>query len=210
MAKFNMFAQTNARDITKQIRTRFQDFRKLGDEYAKTVADVFVEKAKQRLSDSGYNVGGLVDNIYSQRTSGYGNYRIGIKPNKDKEVMFYLEYGTGYVGKENPHPLSAEENWDYTINEGADWYFDTTNGYQDIYSIDAFVPRGRNKLGENVGTKGWFYRDKKTGQLRATSGLKAVAYMYDTMQDIDNVKAEAQRRLGNGKQSVSRRRIIRK
>lgn len=212
--QFRMFVGTNAKsvltDVAKTLRT---EMRKYMDEYARTVAEIFVEDAKERLRNSGYNnVSRLAENIFYQRSVGYGNYRIGIKENEDKETMFYLEFGTGFVGEENPHEKASEVGWEYAINRDATFfngmpmYFDLTKpmGQQGLYSIDAPTPD------PSKGERGWIYRDEQTGTLVATSGLKAVSYIYDTLKDIENIKKKAKERMNNGKQPVSRRRIVRK
>lgn len=192
----NIFAKVSA-----ELRTRIRTY---GDEYARTVAEIFVDRARQKLVSAYPNTSKLTDNIFFQRSVGYGNYRIGLKNNDTKDVMFYLEFGTGIVGRENPHPEARAYGWEYAINEDKVFqglggqelpmYFDLTKpvGQQGLYSLNAPTPDPAK------GVKGWIYKTP-TGNLVATSGLKAVRYIYDTLQEIDDIKAEAERRLKDGK-----------
>ena len=213
--QFRMFVGTNAKSVLTEVsKTLRIEMKKYLNEYARTVAEIFVEDAKKRLKASGYNNSEkLAENIFFQRSVGYGNYRIGIKgDNETKEVMFYLEFGTGFVGRDNPHDMASEVGWEYAINEnavdsqGKPIYFDLTKpkGQQGLNSFYAPTPDPKK------GMKGWIYKDKETGALVATSGLKAVSYIWDTFKDIENIKKKAKERMNNGKQPVPRRRIVRK
>ena len=62
------------------------------------------------------------------------------------EDVAYIEFGTGYVGENNPYPdeiVLNEAGWDYDVNEH--------------------------------GPAGWIYRSKDTGQYRHSRGMKPEA-----------------------------------
>jgi hypothetical protein len=91
------------------------------------------------------------------------------------EYAFYVEFGTGVVGSENPHP---NPNWGYLESSK------TFNGYD---------------LNDH-GYDGWNYIDSKTGKLGWTAGQVSRPFMYNTWkyarQSINNVYRKHARRLG--------------
>ena len=187
----NYFEITTSENIPKLASKILTDVRTMGDRFARTVAEIFVERAQEKLASAYPNTSKLIGNIYFQRTSGYANYRIGFKPNKEKEIMFYLEFGTGLVGEANPHPKADEFDWFYVENpvsqqENGPWVYRDGEPY------------------------GWYYFDEQLGTVRFTRGLKAVRFMWDTMQEMDEIKLEAKRRMKDVKPTLPRRRIIRK
>ena len=98
-----------------------------------------------------------------------------ISPKTQKEIMYFLEFGTGIVGLDNPHPKANQVGWEYIVNPEN---LAGNSGYN-----KDLVPSGYNSLGEYVGYEGWYYYDPETGELQFTSGLKAVSYIYDTMRE---------------------------
>lgn len=44
---------------------------------------------------------------------------------------FYVEYGTGIVGAENPHPEAGEARWQYDVNHHGTggWWYPSENGW---------------------------------------------------------------------------------
>lgn len=181
----NIFAKVSA-----ELRTRIRTY---GDLYARTVAEIFVEHAKQKLAAAYPNTGRLTENIFFQRSVGYGNYRIGVKNNDEKEVMFYLEFGTGIVGRNNPHPDADEFAWFYVEDpREIRWNYDQ-------YGYKYKDPNSGSWVYKDGQPYGWYYYDNELGEVRFTRGLKAVRYIYDTYLEIDDIKKEAERRLKNGK-----------
>ena len=84
----NYFEITTSENIPKFASQLLTDVRTMGDRFARTVAEIFVERAQEKLSSAYPNTSKLIGNIYFQRTAGYANYRIGFKPNKEKENRF--------------------------------------------------------------------------------------------------------------------------
>ena len=190
----NKYSRTSIRTNAQQVLTDISNMiRKIKDEtenISENVARQVADEARTRLQDSGYNAGNYVGNIEWRKDSDKDYYTVGFKDNKDRDVMYYLEYGTGFVGEANPHPEAGNNHWEYAINQdattnfGKPLYFDMTKpvGQQGLYSIDAPTPQ--------AGTKGWIFRDED-GQLVATSGLRAVSYMYNTYKNADEIKRRA-------------------
>lgn len=180
-------ATSNGSQVIKNITRRFQQLDQYGERLVEEIAKVFVEEAQKRLWASGYDVGDLLNNIYCQ-PYGKNKWRVGIKNNDEKPIMYFLEFGTGLVGADNPHPSASELGWQYIVHPEN---IVPTNGQ----NYDSYVrPSGFNSLGEYVGMEGWYYYDENN-ELRFTSGLKAVAYIYDTIKDLDTVKKIALERV---------------
>lgn len=180
-------ATSNGSQLIKNLTKRFQQLDQYGERLVEEISKVFVEEAQKRLWASGYDVGGLLNNIYCQ-PYGKNKWRVGIKNNSEKPIMYFLEFGTGLVGADNPHPDASKYGWQYIVHPEN---IVPTNGQ----NYDSYVvPSGFNSLGEYVGMEGWYYYDENN-QLRFTSGLHAVAYIYDTIKDFDTVKKIALERV---------------
>lgn len=173
---------TNGPKVISAITDRLRNLPALSGQFVEMVANIFVERAQEKLLSSGYkDVAKFANNIYVRK---YANnrYSVRIRDNQDKPIMFFLEFGTGFVGdgsmpapnnagKYAPHPLSDEFGWEYAI------------GPNIVYSTR-----------EN-GKDGWYYFDENTGKVRFTSGLRAVGYLYDTIQEIPDIIEEVKRRI---------------
>lgn len=204
MARSNYFEITTSGNLPALASSILREVRTLGDTYARTVAEIFVERAKAKLAMAYPNTSNLTDNIFYQRAVGYGNYRIGLRENEEKEVMFYLEFGTGLVGEQNPHPQANEFDWFYVEDpKQIEW---TDSG---LYTQKKKKKDSGSWVYKDGEPYGWYYFDKKLGTIRFTRGLKAVRYMWDTLQEMDDIKAEAERRMKNVKSTLPRHRIVR-
>lgn len=180
-------ATSNGKNLIKHITKRIREIDSYGDRLLEEVCKIFVQQAQSRLIDSGYNVGSLIKNIYYQKY-GKNKYRVGIRNNNQKAIMYFLEFGTGIVGDNDPHEMANEVGWEYIIHPEN---LASNTGYK--YPL----PTGYNSLNEYVGLNGWYYTDPSTGQLKFTSGLKAVSYLYDTFREDSMAKIieTAKRRL---------------
>ena len=176
-------AKTNAQKVIDSLKRKIKRLDQYGERLLEQVCILFVEKARQRLLDSGYDVKKLLKNIW-YRKYGNGKYRVGIRNNNEKEIMYFLEFGTGIVGMRDPHPKANDIGWEYLVNPEI---LASNSGY-----IPDLMPSGINSLGEYVGYDGWYYLDPKTNQLQFTSGLHAVSYLYDTMKlDMPDIIKQA-------------------
>lgn len=180
-------ATTNGVGVINKITKELQRVVSIVDPLCEMVARIIVERAQEKLIASGYqNTGAYADNIVAYRTKG-GYWRVGIKENSDKPLMYLLEFGTGLVGdgtipdpqgrmsKYQPHPLADDVGWEYAIGE--------------------HIRYSQNPEGAD----GWYYFDSDQLRFRFTSGLRGIAYLYDTIQEIPEIITEARRRLDNGK-----------
>lgn len=204
MSKY--FEITTSGNIPYKISHMINEIKKISDKYVRTVAEIFVERAKEKLINTydEYNTAHLAENIYCQRARGQGNYRVGLKSNDKKEIMFYLEFGTGVVGKANPHQSTVKKNDNGEIINEFDWYY-VERPKKIEWDYDKFTGIRRKKDGSGSWVYkdgkpyGWYFFDKKLGRINFTSGLKAISYMYNTLLELDDIKLEAERRIKNGK-----------
>ncbi len=171
---------SNGQQVLSKITKRLQKIVSIADDLARTVAEIFVERAKRNLIDFGRennysNMAHYADNIYVHKYKN-NNYRVGIKENSDKPVMFLLEFGTGLVGKDGVHDIEGFAR--FATENG--WQYATT---QSTYSY--------NKRFDNWG---WWFFDEKTNKFVFTSGLYPVAYLFRTINELPDIIKEARRR----------------
>ena len=57
-------ATSNGSQLIKNLTKRFQQLDQYGERLVEEISKVFVEEAQKRLWASGYDVGGLLNNIY--------------------------------------------------------------------------------------------------------------------------------------------------
>lgn len=103
------------------------------------------------------------------------------QPKYDNYIMYFFEYGTGFVGQQSEQNPDKPPNWLFTVNKGEYWY--------DIVTSD-----GKEK-------EGWYFNyrpnhfiqeediidEKKTNTVVFTSGIKPVMYIYKTKQEINTL-----------------------
>lgn len=179
-------ATTNAKKVISNLTKKVRQLDKYGEKLLEQVCILFVQRAKERLLESGYDVRSLLKNIW-YRPYGNNKYRIAIRDNNQKEIMYFLEFGTGIVGEDNPHEKAAEYGWEYNVNNRA----------EDWASEEHYFPTGYNSQGEFVGFRGWWYIDPTTKSMSFTSGLKAVSYIYDTIKfDMPDIIKQAKEMIG--------------
>ena len=169
---------TNAQQVLANISNKIRGVIAETDNVTEKVARDFAIEARNKLANSGYTTAHLVDNIEWTKRSGKGYYTVGFRDNEDKSTMYYLEYGTGFVGdgsmpdpKGNvgqPHPEADKVGWEYAVG-------------QEIKYAET-----------DEGKDGWFY-EKSPNEWKFTSGLRAVAYMYNTFQDAEQIVDRAVR-----------------
>lgn len=188
---------TNAKKVLDNISNMIRGIKDEAENLSEWSARELVYAARENLINSGYNVTQYTDNIVWEEQRKKQYFTVSIKDNSDKDIMYYLEYGTGFVGKEKPHEWADKAHWEYAINEGADWYFDIDNPatFSNRHNLGT---TSYNKLGEEVGDKGWFYKDKH-GRLRVTSGLKSVAYLYNAFDKFNDPNGPYEKALARTK-----------
>lgn len=177
-------------NITKRLKKQIAT---LSGEFVKRVAETFVERARQKLIDTNYNeTEHYAKNIVVKKYS-YNNYRVGIEQNSEKPIMYFLEFGTGLVGKEGSEDFvnlvegkTLKEfaegiGWQYAVNE--------ENYFSPIPDNPTAKPYGEQNI------NGWIYYDEKKGRKRFTSGLYPVAYLYDTINEIPEIIQKVKKEL---------------
>lgn len=180
MSRFNFefYMSDNIPQFRKYLNKVISMYDKYADTILEEICERIVDEARTNLIYSGYDVEGLLDNITYQKY-GENKYRVGVRNNHEKDIMYFLEFGTGIVGQDRPHPMADEIGWDYV-----------TNPDNMVFNEKA---SGINSIGQFVGSVGWWYEvddpskahsyNKKTGKYYAfTSGLKAVRYLYDAIK----------------------------
>lgn len=168
MPNVNIKVNTNIPKFRKYLNKVISNYDKYYDTILEDICKEIVYQAKERLILSGYNVSVLLDNI-TYRKYGKNKYRVGIKSNKEKDIMYFLEFGTGIIGKENPHPQAKDINWNYISNPENIVYNPNSSGI--------------NSIGDYVGQEGWFYFDNEKQKYVFTSGLRPIRYFYDTINE---------------------------
>lgn len=184
-------ALTNGKQVIANLSKRTKELAEKNDALALAIATKLAERAKTNLE---YNFGSPVanksyetkrfkENIYVHKYRN-NSYRVAIRNNSEKPIMYLLEFGTGIVGKENPHDLAKEFGWEYAINE--DDYID----FAEVKGESA--TKSYNSLKDQEKT-GWIFFDEKQNKKVFTSGLYPISYMYDALQDIDEIAEEAKK-----------------
>lgn len=185
-------ALSNGKQIIANLSKRTKQLANKSDQLALSIATKLAERARNHLYDdagnlnrknSYYDVERFLKNIYVHKYRN-NSYRVAIRNNSEKPIMYLLEFGTGIVGKNDPHERAKEFGWEYAINR---------DNYIDPY--ESFGDDGINSL-EEPDLKGWVFFDEKENRKVFTSGLFPVSYMNSALQEIDEVVAEARQEVG--------------
>lgn len=86
----------------------------------------FIQKLEEKLVDNMSNYGvASVANVTSITTDRLSD---GVIIYLNNDILMYLEYGTGIVGEENPHPKASKDGWIYDVNDHNEegWWYPTT------------------------------------------------------------------------------------
>lgn len=178
-------------DLKKQIqewkRSAIQQVEQFSDSFVDVLGELFAERARNNLLSVGYNVEKYATkyNIYYDP---YLKQVVVRKPigSSEPDIMWYLEFGTGITGKNNPHPEAAQNGWLYAINEntvkeaGSPWarvdgklgWFFSTKGNEEGKSRDPYLAEEDNTNFKNK---------------VLTSGIPPARYIYNTMLQIDEL-----------------------
>ena len=109
----------DAIDEIKQYKKELNDIVKL---LIKELVDKGVEIAKAQVRD----LGAVYTGELEESITGYFNEELGVGIIRtDCPYAVYVEFGTGIVGENNPHPEPIE-GWQYDINQHGEkgwWYF---------------------------------------------------------------------------------------
>lgn len=200
-----------AGNLVAQMKEFQKAVEKASSRYIELIAEVFVERAREKLGKFYPSATKFASYISSQRNAGRQSVQVRFYAGDDLPIMYYLEFGTGIRGGENPHEglndgfLNMNIKWTYgeptdnNIYPNGPW-FDLTKDKAWETGWDFNWTPSRNK--------GWVYKDQN-GRYKVTSGLVPTQYLYDTYKEMEAIKAEAKRRL-NSEQTLPRRRLIRR
>lgn len=107
------------------------------DRYTKKGYDRAIDEASNAIEDKAFDRFEELANVYGigdseiMGTMSVTRIKHGFKMGFDSPYAQFVEYGTGIVGKENPHPDA--EGWIYQTNGRDGWFF----GYASLNEGDA-------------------------------------------------------------------------
>lgn len=146
------------------------------------IAKAFVARARKRL------IAYTGQKRYSyyikavKEEDGHWSVRLN-QPKYDPDIMYFLEYGTGFVGRESEQNPDKPSSWQYTINYGADWY-----GVMDINGSEVEGWYFNYQPNHFVQEEDGGYTNKRTQQrVIFTRGIKPVMYIYKTKIEIQDL-----------------------
>ena len=166
--------------LLANLQSKIETFDDMSKRLSEMLAKAFVARARKRLiaftGDKRYS--------YYIKAIKNGDNRWSViirKPKYDPYIMYFFEYGTGFVGQQSEQNPDKPADWLFTINKGEYWYDTVTIG-------------GSEK-------EGWYFNykpnhfvqeddvifEKTTNQVVFTSGIKPVMYLYKTKQEINTL-----------------------
>lgn len=163
-------------NIIKNLQKRISVFEDMSDNLAELLAKAFVARARKRL----LNFTGQKRYSYYINAvhNGDNSWSVIVRsPKYDPYIMYFLEYGTGFVGERSEQNPDKPADWKYTINKGASWY-----------GVIA-----------KTGEEGWWFNYRPNHFIQPedyffpeehkafTSGIKPVMYMYKTKTEINSL-----------------------
>lgn len=204
MAKNDVFDYTSSKTQKQLDNFIRNNLKKISKSLTNTMVDAFIRRAKKNLvskstpldSNSANLVKNVANNIVKVKKRKYTYVKI--KPDSEGLYMF-LEYGTGLVGKEKPHPEASKIGWGYMTRPehyiSAHTTIDRSGGLKTgfVFKNDKtnYLDKEDTYIIRQSGIKK--YQLKKTGEIKVygpyryfvdnyilSSGLKPVRYIYDT------------------------------
>lgn len=121
--QFNPFDPSSIASAVRQVEKFREDVLKCCDETLNKLADMGVEFAQSRVvAMKAFDTGILHDTIHAEHVS--QGQRIS-KVIADAPYAAYVEYGTGVMGKNQPHSEAGSAGWAYDVNGHgeAGWYY---------------------------------------------------------------------------------------
>lgn len=209
MAKNDVFDFSSSKTQKQLDNFIRSNLKKISKSLTNNMVDAFIKRARMNLilntnhdSNSSNLVNTVANNIVKVKKKKYTYVKI--KPDYEGLYMF-LEYGTGLVGKENPHPESSKISWEYAVNESNYTTIINKNGFIFKDRKDNYIDKDDYRLIKRYsGVKK--YTSKKTGEIKVygpyklnkpiitnsilSSGLKPVRYIYETKRDMKRLIKE--------------------
>lgn len=137
------------------------------DEFVKRLAEKGVDIAKEKVAVYTGELRESIDYRKNETEDTKKSYLI----YTDCKYAVYVEFGTGVVGEDNPHPLSEEIGYEYKIGEK-------------IYTTAD-------------GKTGWWYVDR-FGVKRFTEGMESRPFMYETSEELTLMVTEIAKEVFGG------------
>lgn len=146
----NQIFQNSLNNVKKQLRSFIDKAQKdMTEEISKLVAYTFRDVARKRLIKTNNAISqqqAVIKNVaQSIMVRKYkSGYKVVLSRQTDPEgLLMFLEFGTGLVGKANPHSWAGSIGWKYAINEN--------EKSKQNPLLPHYVTRSNGK-------KGWFWR----------------------------------------------------
>lgn len=156
-------------DVKNVIKSIDRDSAKL-DRTLKGIVDELLNKGLETAKlnfnkGNSYNSDTLIHDIHLKKDDTYKGHIVAGRGNTE-QIMRYIEYGTGYVGKQNKHPEYKDVGWEYDRNNHG------KSGW--VYPADS-----------HSHTKGITFEAKSGDLLAWTRGRKANRFMYFTHKSLN-------------------------
>lgn len=164
------FSQSSIRNLQKELRN-YKDniLQQKIDLFTKRLAEKGVEIAQVQIADfDAIFTGELIDSIHAKFGESRKGYCVFYVSTSD-ESAFFVEFGTGIVGKQSPYPGK--------LPEGVDWQYATGKTIHQLAD----------------GRYGWFYKTDD-GNWYFTEGMPSRPFMLNTANELrQNVIEEVAR-----------------
>lgn len=142
---------------------------KIIPEFLKECAIWLIDKANEYIdkTEIGFEVKADIRNSWEYHVS---KTSVIVRNTADKAV--YVEFGTGAVGKENPHEMAKKNKYQYdTKTESKD-----EQGYWSFYSPKEMLDIPMSAVSSSV--------ESKYGFIVTTRGAKGVSYAFNALMDF--------------------------
>lgn len=167
-----MITLSNSTEISNKLKKQISMLERLksqsAEQFIKFVATAFYNRVLARLK-GGYDTA-QYSNLVKLEVS-KDICRVVVKDNYEG-IMEFLEFGTGLLGKQNPHNRASSRGWEYAIHEQE---YKNHNGNRGFI----FILKDGYYLAQN---------DEVLSPRRAiifSQGIKPLRYWYDTVDEFE-------------------------
>lgn len=167
-----MIQIANAKDVEKKINNQIKQINTLIKKREKSfvvyISNAFYKRVLYRLKN-GYDTEQYSNLVTIEHHEDYS--KVIVKDNYEN-IMEFLEFGTGLLGKENPHNRAVYRSWRYAIHENEYKHHDGKKGF-------IFILKDGYYLAEN---------DEQITSVKPvifSQGIKPLRYWYDTVDEFE-------------------------
>lgn len=173
------------KNFIKNLTEIKNDIGNMSVKLSEMIAKAFVARARKRLM--AYTHEKRYSYYIKAVKDGDGHWSVRLnQPKYDEDIMYFFEYGTGFVGRDSEQNPDKPSGWAYTVNYGSDWY-----GVMDINGSEREGWYFNYQPNHFVQEEDSGYTNRKTGQrVIFTSGIKPVMYIYKTKVEMQNLLRE--------------------